>query len=92
MGKGRRQHTAEYKAKVALEAAKGQKTLGELASEYGLHPAQISQWKVQLVENAAAVFRERPSREEKQKEEKEAQLYEKIGRLEMELDWLKKKS
>lgn len=92
MGKSRRQHTAEYKAKVALEAAKGQKTLSELASEYKLHPTQISQWKLQLLGNAASVFRERASREQKDWEEKEAQLYEKIGRLEMELDWLKKKT
>jgi len=90
MPKGKR-HSAQFKFKVALEAAKGTKTLSELASEYGLHPSQISEWKGQLVREGASVFSTTTARQEKEQKAVQAELYEQIGRLKMELEWLKKK-
>ena len=90
MAKKRRQHSAEFKFKVALEAAKGNKTIAEIASEASIHPNQISQWKSQLLEEGAAVFRRDGDRSVQEFAKREAELYEQIGRLKMELDWLKK--
>jgi putative transposase len=90
MTKKRRQYDAQYKFRVALEAAKGNKTVSELASETGIHPTQIGAWKRQLLENGADVF-SRNGSAQKQVESDEAELYEQIGRLKMELEWLKKK-
>ena len=86
--KKRKQHSAEYKFKVALEAAKENKTLSQIASEQAVHPNQISQWKRQLLEEGAKLFK-RNGKDEK--EEGSAELYQQIGRLKMELEWLKKK-
>ena len=91
MSKGKR-HSAQFKFKVALDAAKGTKTLSELAREYGLHPSQISEWKGQLVREGASVFSTTTARQEKEQKAVQAELYEQIGRLKMELEWLKKKS
>lgn len=91
MGKKRKQHSAEFKFKVALEAAKEQKTLSQLGSEYELHPTQISEWKQQLLNGGANVFGKRESKAEKEQSKVEIELYEQIGRLKMELEWLKKK-
>ena len=91
MPKGKR-HSAQFKFKVALEASKGTKTLSELASEYGLHPSQISEWKTQLLREGASVFSTTTARQEKEREAVQAELYEQIGRLKMELEWLKKKA
>lgn len=90
MGSKRRRHSEDFKAKVALEAVKGIQTLSELSSTYKVHPTVIGQWKRQLIAGAAAAFQ--LGRGGKTGEELTAPLYEKIGRLEMELDWLKKKS
>ena len=90
MSKKRRRFSADYKFRVALEAAKGQETLSELASKYGLHPNQISQWKRQLLESGAEVFNHNGSKAAQDAEASE--LYEQIGRLKMELEWLKKKA
>jgi transposase-like protein len=88
----RKQHSAQFKFKVALAAAKEEKTLGQLASEYGVHPGQISQWKRQLLSDGAEVFgRSHPSQTQAE-ETVQAELYEQIGRLKMELEWLKKKA
>ena len=92
MSKPRRRHTAEFKFQVALEAAKGQKTMNELASEFSLHPNQIGDWKRQLLEGGEAVFRDPQARQQKAGEALQAELYEQIGRLKMELDWVKKKA
>jgi transposase-like protein len=91
MPKKRRQFTADYKFKVALEAAKGTKTLAELASEMGVHPNQISQWKSELLQQGASVFSRNGQPDQRDWEKREAELYEQIGRLKMELDWLGKK-
>jgi transposase-like protein len=90
MPKGKR-HSAQFKFKVALEAAKGTRTLNELAGEYGLHPSQISEWKQQLLTEGPSVFNTHTTRQQREQEALKAELYEQIGRLKMELEWLKKK-
>lgn len=91
MGKKRRKFTGKFKAKVALEAVKGVKTIAELASEYQVHPNQVSTWKKQLLENAAELFAGGQSSKSKTEEEATAPLYEEIGRLKMDIKWLEKK-
>jgi len=90
MSKKRQRYSAEYRFKVALEAAKGTKTLAESASETGVHPNQISQWKGQFLEGGAHVFSSNGARRQREFEKLEAELYEQIGRLKMELEWPKK--
>jgi len=86
----RRKHTDDFKAKVALDAVKGVKTLAELSSAYGIHPTVIAQWKRQLVTGASGVFAT-GSGKGKTQEDLTDPLYQEIGRLKMEVDWLKKK-
>ena len=88
MGIGR----GAVKFKVALEAAKESKTLAELASETGVHPNLISQWKVELIEEGPHVFSSNGAGQGHEFEKRESELYEQIGRLKMELEWLKKKA
>ncbi len=88
----RRRFSPEFKFRVALEAATGQQTLSELASKHSVHPNQISQWKRQLLEHGAAVFSQNGHKEQHAQEAVQTELYEQIGRLKMELEWLKKKS
>jgi putative transposase len=87
----RKQRSAEFKFRVALEAAKGTKTLNELSSEYEVHTTQISEWKNQLLKDGANLFSTATVRQQRDKEAQQAELYEQIGRLKMELEWLKKK-
>lgn len=91
MAKQRRRHSASFKFKVALEASKGQKTINELASEFGIHPNQVSQWKQELLEGGEMLFRSSSRKEQHEQEALQTELYEQIGRLKMELEWLKKK-
>jgi len=86
----RRKHSDEFKARVALDAVKGVRTLGELSSTYGVHPTVIAQWKRQLITGAPTVFVSAGGKGESQ-EELTAPLYQEIGRLKMEVEWLKKK-
>lgn len=88
----RKRHSATFKARVALEAVKGLKTIQELASDYGVHPNVISKWKKQLVSQSAEVFQRKNHKGSSDHEEVEARLYQEIGRLKVELDWLKKKA
>ena len=90
MAKKRRTFTREFKAKVALEALKEQLTISELAKKYSLHPNQVNSWKKQAKEDLLEVFGS--GNENEDQEELISSLYEKIGRLEIQLDWLKKKS
>lgn len=87
----RKRHSAEFKAKVAVEALKGLKTVQQLAKEYGVHPTQISQWKQRLRAEAPGLFGRGQATAASEQEAEVAALYEKIGRLNMEVDWLKKK-
>jgi transposase-like protein len=88
----RKQYEGAFKARVALEALKGEKTIAQIASETGVHPNQIRQWKQHLLEALPEVFSNRRPREEKAADEMVAELYRQIGQLKVELDWLKKKS
>ena len=92
MGRQRRQFSGEFKAKVALEAIKGQHTVREIASRYSVHPNVVTQWKRQALQDLPAIFGDGRARREKDDEQEKAELYEQIGRLKMELEWLKKKS
>jgi transposase-like protein len=92
MPKKRRQFTADYKFKVALEAAKGTKRLAHLTSELGVRANQISQWKAQLLDSGAKLFERGGETTERQLRQREAELYEQIGRLKMDLEWLKRRS
>lgn len=88
----RRNHSAAFKAKVALAAIKGDKTIAELASEYEVHPNQITQWKRKLLESMPELFSRSRQREKEKQDELTEHLYQQIGQLKVELDWLKKKS
>jgi transposase-like protein len=87
----RRRHSAEFKTKVVLAALREDKTQAQLASEFGIHPLQITQWKKAAVESLPEAFGAQRGRTVVEQEELERQLYERIGRLETELGWLKKK-
>lgn len=88
----RRNHSAAFKAKVALEAVKGDKTIAELASQYEVHPTQIIQWKKQLLASLPDLFNNSPQKDRQKQDELTEHLYQQIGQLKVELDWLKKKS
>ncbi|CAN5822779.1 transposase [soil metagenome] len=85
----RRSFSAEFKAKVAIEALKEQQTLQELAQKYELHLGQISSWKQEFLENSASVFSQGKKKEQESVDT--ARLYEQIGRLQVEVDFLKKR-
>jgi len=92
MADQRKRYSASLKAKVALEAIKGQRTVSEIASEYGVHPNLITKWKKQVIEESPGIFSEKKEKVAKQSQELESELYRQIGQLKVELDWLKKKS
>ena len=87
----RKTYTTDFKVKIALEAIKGQRTINEIASHYGVHPNQVTQWKKQALECLPEVFSTRRERAAAEDEALRAQLYQQIGQLKVELDWLKKK-
>jgi len=91
MRRKRTNHSKEFKAKVALEAVKGVQSASELASRYKVHPTQIAQWKKQLRDNAASAFDRGRCGEAPDAERLTAPLFQEIGRLKMELDFLQKK-
>ena len=92
-GRGtRRQHTAEIKARVALAAIKGDRPVNEIAGMYGVHPAMITKWKKQALQELPQVFANRRSALVRAQEDLAGSLYQEIGRLKVELDWLKKKA
>lgn len=91
MSRKRNQHSAAFKAKVALAAVKEVRTVSELAGQFGVHPSQIHQWKRRLLDQAETIFV--GTGEKRREVDAEAvELYEQIGRLKMELEWLKKKA
>ncbi len=89
MAKKRKRYTSEFKAKVALEAIKSQQTIQELSTRYELHPNQIGDWKKELSERASEIFLKAKPRQETETHSS-TELYEQIGRLQVENAWLKK--
>jgi putative transposase len=93
MSTKRIKHTAKFKGKIALEAIKGDKTISEIASKNQLHPSQITRWKKLLEKGTEEFFeKDKGAKSKKGKEIKESDLFEEIGRLKFELEWLKKKA
>lgn len=93
MAKRRTQYRADFKFQLALAAAQGQQTINELANQHGIHPNQISQWKRHLLERGADVFNGVTlGQQAKVHQARETQLFEQLGRLQMELAWMKKKA
>jgi putative transposase len=92
MSTQRKQYSAEFKARVALEALKGFKTVNELASIYGVHPTQIAHWKHRLQKEMPEIFSVRRDQQTRDQEALQARLYQQIGQRKVELDWLKKKA
>ena len=91
MARKRKPRVSDFKAKVGLAALREHNTVGELTKQFDVHPTQIHQWKKQLLEGAVGVFESGPRRRQATDEEKESrELYEQIGRLKMELEWLTK--
>lgn len=90
--KKRKVFSGDQKAKVALAAIKGNKTVNEIAQQFGVHPTQVNQWKKELLDNAGGVFDRKRGPKPVSAESDPDRLYAKIGQLNMELDWLKKKS
>ena len=92
MARQRKQYTGAFKAKLALEAIKGQRTVQELATAHGVHPNQITTWKRQLLASAEDIFSGARERREASDEQEKDELYRQVGKLQVELDWLQKKS
>lgn len=86
----RNRYSAEFKARMAFEARKGEKTLNELASEYGVHPTQMAQWKKHVEREGPRLFAARLGKQEPAEAAWKARLYQHMGQLKVELDWLKK--
>ena len=93
MGESKRKtYTAAFKAKVGLEAIRGVKTVNEIGQDYGVHPAQVGQWKRAIQEQAETLFEKHRGPQQEDGPGEPERLYGEIGRLKVELDWLKKKS
>jgi transposase-like protein len=92
MARKRRRFTAEFKARVVRAAMREDKTLAELASQFDVHPNQITDWKRQAIEALPDVFSRRKAADSKAAEAHEARLYQQVGKLQVELEWLKKKA
>ena len=91
MKRHRRKHSAEFKARVALEAIRGVKTLSEIAKEYEIHPVMVGNWKKEMLEHLPEIFEKKRSNKGKEIEKEKAQLHQKVGQLSMEVDFLEKK-
>lgn len=92
MVKKRRHLDAQCKARVALEAIKGELTMAEICSKYEVHTNQVSRWKKKLLEEIPGIFSRKKEKEAQSAEEREQELYKQIGKLSVELEWMKKKS
>jgi len=92
MSKKRRLHSAQFKAQVGLDALKGIEPVHVIAAKHGVHPVQVSQWKKEVTERLPEVFASKPGVDAAAAKAREHELFEQIGRLKMELEWLKKKA
>jgi transposase-like protein len=90
----KKQYSPEFKAKVVQEVLKEEKTMAQIASEYGVHPVQLSQWKKTALENLASVFVDdrKAAKQQKSQEAEIERLYSQVGKLTTQLEWVKKKS
>lgn len=88
----RKQYSADLKAKIAMEAIKGQRTIQEIASHYSVHPTMVTNWKKQLTEGAAEIFSRGRVHAAEAEDQLKAELYQQIGKLQVDVDWLQKKS
>ena len=88
----RKQYDGRFKAQVAIEALKNQQTVAQIASEYGVHPNQVSQWKKQVLEQLPQLFTNKRSKANGDTDQLVDELYRQIGQLKVELDWLQKKT
>lgn len=91
MSHKRRRHNAEFKAKVALEALKGIEPVQVIAARYGVHPTQVSAWKKEIAERLPELFGKKTDYDPEAAAAREAELYKKIGQLQVQVDWAKKK-
>jgi putative transposase len=91
-GNIRKGHNGAFKAKAALEAVKGEKTLAQLSSEFGVHANQIGQWRKQLLRELPSLFSDRRKKRDRDQQDLVSELYRQIVQLKVELDWLKKRS
>ena len=91
MKQKRRQFSPQFKSRVARAALREDKTIAELASDFDVHPNMITKWKKQLIDAMPDIFSRKRKHEARHSEEHEARLYQQIGQLKVELDWLKKK-
>ena len=87
----RKRYTANFKAKVAIEAINNLRTINEIASEHGIHPNQVTNWKKLLIEGAGMMFSQKRDKQQRNQQALTDELYRQIGQLKVELDWLKKK-
>jgi len=87
----RKVHSPAFKAKVALESLKGEKTIAQLSSQFGVHVTQINSWKKQLKEGLATIFTDKRKKKDKEQQELIEQLYKQVGKKDIEIEWLKKK-
>lgn len=92
MVRKRRRFTSEFKSRVVRAALREDKTLAELAGQFGVHASQITEWKRQVLEAMPEVFGRRKAADARASEEHEARLYEQVGKLQVELEWMKKKA
>ncbi len=88
----RKTFTSKFKAKVAIEALKGHQTVNQIASEFDVHPSQVNAWKKRLLEESTDIFSKDKKQQAENIEEEKDKLYSQIGRLKVEVDWLKKKT
>jgi putative transposase len=88
----RKQHSSQFKFKIALEAIKGEQTRNQIASHHSVHPGQVTERKKKLLTEGRQLFDRKPAQAAAAQATQEADLYEQIGRLKMELEWLKKKA
>ncbi len=87
----RQKFSKEFKSKVALEAIKGHQTINEIASEFEVHPSQVNGWKKQALEGLSEVFVKNSTQPNKSSGKEKEKLFQKVGQLQIEVDWLKKK-